>query len=192
MQGQADTRTPRAGISWRPVAWGVAALLLMLPLVAMQFTDEVAWTASDFAVFAAMLAFALGGFELATRIGGEQRYRVAAALGLVAAFLLFWVNGAVGIIAGENNPANLGYMAVLLVAIGGALLARGRPGGLAVAMGAAALLQLLVPLAAIVSGGLPDERAMQLDVVWLTAFFVALWLVAAWLFRQCATSAPRS
>ena len=40
---------------WRPAMWGGAALLLLLPLVAMQFTREVIWDAADFAIFGTML-----------------------------------------------------------------------------------------------------------------------------------------
>ena len=39
---------------WRLAAWSVAALLLLLPLVAMQFTDEVNWSLADFVVFGAL------------------------------------------------------------------------------------------------------------------------------------------
>src|SRR6476620_4818144 len=35
---------------WRKVAWGGAALLLLLPLAAMQVTDEVDWGPGDFAL----------------------------------------------------------------------------------------------------------------------------------------------
>ena len=61
------------------------AFILLLPLVAMQFTDEVAWGVADF-VFAGIL---LGGtgllLELATRKPGKVAYRVAAlAIGLAA------------------------------------------------------------------------------------------------------------
>ena len=53
---------------WRGVRWllwaGLAALLL-LPLIAMQFTREVAWDAADFA-FAGVLLIGAGLiFELA-------------------------------------------------------------------------------------------------------------------------------
>ena len=43
---------------WRTAVWGTAAFLLLLPLVAMQFTNEVNWDATDFAVFGTMLALA--------------------------------------------------------------------------------------------------------------------------------------
>ena len=43
----------------RLLAWGAAAALLLLPLVAMQFTEEVNWTVFDFLVFGSMLAVAV-------------------------------------------------------------------------------------------------------------------------------------
>ena len=39
--------------------WGTAAFLLLLPVVAMRFTNEVTWDGTDFIVFGAMLAAAL-------------------------------------------------------------------------------------------------------------------------------------
>src|SRR4029079_19718614 len=42
------------GIPWRVIGWGAVTILLMLPLIAMQFTTEVNCTASDFIFAAAM------------------------------------------------------------------------------------------------------------------------------------------
>ena len=50
----------QCGGGWvRPLLWGGAGLLLLAPLVAMQFTREVNWTVSDF-LFAALLVVSLG------------------------------------------------------------------------------------------------------------------------------------
>lgn len=43
------------GNRWRIAAWSIAAGLLLLPLLAMQVTDEVDWNRADFAVAAALL-----------------------------------------------------------------------------------------------------------------------------------------
>ena len=40
---------------WRIAAWTGAALMLLLPLVAMQFTDEVNWSETDFIVAGALI-----------------------------------------------------------------------------------------------------------------------------------------
>jgi hypothetical protein len=49
----------------------IAALILLLPLRAMQFTDEVVWDEADFAVMAAMLFGACGAYEMAARMTGN-------------------------------------------------------------------------------------------------------------------------
>jgi len=92
---------------WRIAVWGGAALLLLLPLVAMQFTTEVVWTGFDFLLFGVMLAVLGGGIELAVRMSRHYAYRAAAGIALVTGFLLVWMNLAVGIIGNEENPANL-------------------------------------------------------------------------------------
>jgi len=111
-------------ITRRLIVWAVVvALILLIPLVAMQFTSEVNWTLSDF-VFAGVLLFGAGlTYELARKAGGIA-YRAAVGVALAAAFLLVWINGAVGIIGNEDNPANLMYGGVLAVGIIGAMIAR--------------------------------------------------------------------
>lgn len=82
---------------WRIAGWGAAAALLLAPLSAMQFTEEVNWTPFDFAVFGAMLAVAGGAFELVVRLTRRQAVRTVAGTAIAAAFLLAWAHGAVGI-----------------------------------------------------------------------------------------------
>lgn len=73
------------------------ALLLLIPLVAMRFTDEVVWTLSDFGVAGALLAGTGLVYELATRRLRSPRSRAIAGAVIVAAFLLIWAELAVGI-----------------------------------------------------------------------------------------------
>jgi hypothetical protein len=79
---------------------------LLLPWLAMQFTDEVAWDETDFIVFGAMLAGACGAWELAARMTGSTAYRAAVGVAVMSAFILVWMNLAVGMIGSEDNPAN--------------------------------------------------------------------------------------
>ncbi len=166
--------------------WGGAAFLFLLPLVAMQLTDEMNWDETDFIVMGVMLAVACGVFELAARMTGDSAYRAAVGVAVAAAFILVWINLAVGIIGNENNPANLMYAGVLAVAIAGAIIARFRPDGMARALVAAALAQALVAMIALIAGlGSTGANWPQVIVV-LNGFFAALWLISAWLSKKAA------
>src|SRR3712207_5946849 len=100
----------------------------------MQITDEVIWDETDFAVIGAMLFGACGAYVLAARMTGNIAYRAAVGVAVVAAFLLIWMNLAIGIIGSEDNPANLMYGGVLAVGILGALSVRVQPDGMARAL----------------------------------------------------------
>ena len=76
-----DLAAPR-GHRWRIAAWVLALGLWLLPLVAMQFTAEVNWTASDFVVWAIMLGLAAGLFDRATRASGHGAFRLGAAIAI--------------------------------------------------------------------------------------------------------------
>ena len=172
--------TGRHGGAWRIAGWGLALALLLTPLVAMQFTDEVRWGPADFSV-AALLLGGLGlAIEFAIRRSANLAYRAGAALAALTAFALIWVNLAVGFIGDENNPANLMFAGVLLVALIGSLAARFRPSGMATAMGATALAQLLVAVLAFVFA-----LATGLETGLIIAF-AAPWALSAGLFRRAA------
>lgn len=183
----ADAQHPRAPHlpGWRLLMWGGAAALLSLPLIAMQFTDEVNWSPFDFLVFGAMLAVACGGGELAVRLSrGNRLYRVGAFAAIAGGFLLVWVNLAVGFIGSENNPANLMYAGVLGIGVLGACIGRFRPRGMARAMLATAAAQLAAGVIAQVNG---------MEHPWpATAVFTALWLGSAGMFARAARTAKHA
>ncbi|WP_207484363.1 hypothetical protein [Arenibaculum pallidiluteum] len=166
--------------------WAGAAVLLLLPLVAMQFTDEVDWDEADFLVFGAMLVSACGGLERAARMTSSIAYRAAMGVALAAAFILVWMNLAVGIIGSEDNPANLMFGAVLAVGIIGAAMARLRPRGMARALLATALAQSSVTVIALIAGLGSTGPGWPGGILSLTGFFTALWVGSALLFRKAA------
>ncbi|WP_044194554.1 hypothetical protein [Hyalangium minutum] len=178
MAGNTENGSGRLGSRWRRALWGTAALLLLAPGVAMQFTEEVAWGPADFALFGAMLFAACGTYELAARVTGNTAYRAAAGVALAAAFILVWLNLAVGIIGSEENPASLMYGGVLAVGLMGALLARFQPQGMARALAGTALAQAVAAVIALIAG--------WGNALILTGLFVALWLTSAQLFRKAA------
>ena len=159
--------------------WGTAAFLLLLPWVAMQFTQEVTWTLADFVVIGVMLLAACGTYEFAVWMSGNKAYRAGFGIAVVTAFLLVWINLAVGIIGSENNPANLMFGGVLIVGLISALIARFRPHGMSLALVATASAQMLVAVIVLV-GGLGPEAVV------LSIFFAVMWLASAALFRKAA------
>jgi len=73
------------------------ALLLLIPLIAMQFTDEVNWTLFDFIV-AGFLLLATGLMcELVIRKINKIEHRLVICLAIIAVLLLIWAELAVGI-----------------------------------------------------------------------------------------------
>ena len=111
---------------WRLAAWGTAAGLILLPLLAMQFTSEVKWGPEDFGFAIAMVVGIGVIYELAARVSSNRAYRVAVGIALAAAFLLIWANAAVGIIGSEDNAVNLWFDAVPAIGLFGAAIARFR------------------------------------------------------------------
>jgi hypothetical protein len=75
----------------------VTAAILMIPLVAMQFTSEVAWTGSDFAAAGVLLAFTGLALSLALRRVRTAKGRLLAVAVIGLGFLYLWAEMAVGI-----------------------------------------------------------------------------------------------
>lgn len=170
----------RRGNRWRMAIWGTAAALLLLPWVAMQLNAPgVLWTGSDFVVMGVILAAACGTYELGAWLSGNGAYRAAFGVAVVSGFLLVWINLAVGIIGDEDNLANLLFVGVLAVGFIGALIARFQPQGMARAMVAMAIAQVLIGVTALVAG-------WGYEAAGLGGFFGALWLTSAVLFRKAA------
>ena len=72
-------------------------LLLLIPLIAMQFIDEVNWTLLDFVV-AGVLLLATGLIcELVIRRVNKIEHRIAICLTILTALVLIWAELAVGI-----------------------------------------------------------------------------------------------
>lgn len=158
-------------------------LLLLIPFVAMQYTNEVVWTLSDF-IIAGTFFFGTGlSYKLITRKSVKATYRIAIGFALFTGLFLLWVNGAVGIIGSENNPINLLYFGVIAVGIVGAIIARFQAGGLVYTMFAMALAQSLVGVIAIIGGFHPNPESAVFEIISVNGFFIMLFVISALLFR---------
>ncbi|GLV24185.1 hypothetical protein [Sphingobium sp. Cam5-1] len=85
------------GRGWRLAPWAAIAIILMVPLVAMRFTDEVRWTGHDFLVAGVLLVSAVLIYQVGARLitGRGRRLLWAGAIFIVT--MLLWAEGAVGI-----------------------------------------------------------------------------------------------
>ena len=76
----------------------VTAAILLIPFVAMQFTGEVNWTASDFVIMGVLL-FGTGLlFQFAANKIRSTKSRLLAIGAIAFAFLFVWAELAVGIV----------------------------------------------------------------------------------------------
>ena len=74
------------------------AVILVIPLIAMQFTNEVNWTLSDFIIMGFLLLSAGLSCEIVLRKVPKTELRIAICIAIIAIFLVIWAQLAVGII----------------------------------------------------------------------------------------------
>jgi Kef-type K+ transport system membrane component KefB len=71
--------------------------LLLLPLVAMQFTNQVNWSVADFIIMGFLLTAAAFLLQLAKSMGLSKKTKIGLILGVLLLFLLVWGELAVGL-----------------------------------------------------------------------------------------------
>ena len=170
---------------WRMLGWGGAVALLLAPLVAMRFTSEVNWTASDFIFAGGLFAFIGGAFELAVWASRDRAYRAAAALALLGTFLTIWANLAVGIVGSENNPPNLLFFGALLIGIAMACVGRFRASPMSIAtLATAASLGIAFVIA--VMQPIDEPFVPHIRESLGTGILAALFSASSALFRKAA------
>jgi len=112
-------------------------------------------------------------------------YRLGALVALGTAFVLLFGVVALGIV-GDGGPWDLLYVGALAVGLVGAVVARFRAAGMALALGATAGATVVAGVVALVVVLVRDLDASVLDLVGLTGMFAVLFAVSAWLFRRSA------
>jgi hypothetical protein len=165
------------------------AFLLLIPLVAMQYSDEVNWSLSDF-IIAWFLLFGAGiTYKLIARKIGNFTYRAAVGLTVGTALFLVWSNLAVGLIGSENNPANAMYLGVLSTLFIALIISRFKPNRMAFALFATAFAQVVVTVIAIAADlGSPENTPVQL--FFINGFFITLWVGSGFLFWYTSRKQP--
>lgn len=80
------------------IIFSIITILLLIPIIAMQFTENVNWTLLDFIVAGALLLGAGLLCELVLRNVKTIKFRVAICIALLILFFLIWAELAVGIL----------------------------------------------------------------------------------------------
>lgn len=79
------------------IMFSVVLVLLLIPLIAMQFSEEVSWTVADFVVMAVLLLGAGLLVELVMRKVAKVQHRIFLFVAILIGFLVVWAELAVGI-----------------------------------------------------------------------------------------------
>ena len=171
---------------WRWLSWGGVAVLLALPLI-----FDAPWSLFDYLTVGFALCAAALLVEVGLRLSSDAFFRLGACIAIGTGLLLAWVNGAVGFLGDENNPANLMFFLVHGTALLTAIDGQFRAAALERAMRLAALVQLVVGAIGYFGGfAEPGSRGIY-EVVLGTSLFCGLWLTAAALFRHAARRLER-
>lgn len=72
-------------------------ILLLIPFIAMQYTEEVNWTVFDFLIAGTLLLGTGLMCEFVLRKASKTTYRIFICLAILLVFLLIWAELAVGI-----------------------------------------------------------------------------------------------
>jgi hypothetical protein len=164
----------------------ITAAILMIPLIAMQFSENVVWTLSDF-VFAGLLIFGTGlTYKFITGRYGNMAYRIAIGFALLTGLFLIWSNLAVGLIGSEDNEFNLLYFLVIGVGIMGAFIARFKANGMIITLCSMAAIQAIITIAALFTGMAEVSASSVYEILAINGFFITAFIVVAMLFHYAA------
>lgn len=161
----------------------LTVILLLVPLTAMQFTNEVEWTIFDFTVAGILLMGTGLSFVFLANKAHNKIYKIAIGLTLVTVLFMIWSNLAVGIIGDENTSINILYLVVLGVGAIGAFISKFKPKGMSLTLKLTAISQVIVIIIALLEGyGNTLDSLSELLLV--NGFFIVLWLLASFLFKK--------
>lgn len=165
----------------------VTATILLIPLIAMNFTDEVNWGILDFVVMAVLLLSIGFTYIFLTRAVKNLPYQVAVGLALFSCFLLIWINLAVGIIGSSNHPANLLYFLLILITVVLAFKANFKAKAMFHVMLIAAAVQFVIPFIALIFWNSTMTQGDNVIGVFFINSVIALFFgISAFLFKKAA------
>ena len=119
-------------------------------------------------------------------------YRSAVAVAVGTAVFLVWGLGALSVVGAEGDPADLMFFGVLAIGIGGSMVARLEPEGMARTMLVTAGATVLVGVIALILGKHQAEYSSVFEILGLTGMFATLFAASALLFRVAAVQDNRA
>ena len=162
----------------------ITVFLLMIPFVAMQITNEVNWSTTDF-LLVGILLFSSGlTFVLVTRNSANLIYRIAMGSAIGITLLLVWVNLAVGLIGSGPHAGNLMYIGVLIIVISGIFISRFNAHGMQLTMFGTALSLVVIAVIALLLNMDDYPGSSVTEIIGVNAFFGTLFLISGLLFRH--------
>jgi len=168
-----------------PAVLFITAAILLIPFVAMQFTEEVQWSASDFIIMGVML-FTIGtSFAYVLSKGPSLVYKAGVVVAFGTTFFLIWSNLAVGLIGSGPNFANLMYIGVIVVCGIGIALSGFNSASLQRTMFAAVITLVLIAAISLICIDWLENTSM-VEIIAINGFFATFYIIAGFLFRAAA------
>ena len=178
-QSSATAASPVWNI-WRIGRWTIAAILLIIPLVMMQFMPDWNWTIGDFLVAGTAIGAVGLLYELAERSSRLRAYRIGAAIALGACFLLVWST----LVRDDGN--GIGFFLVVLASALGTFAGRTAADAMARTMLGVAVMQALLGLAVATAPSVAQAPGAVAFYLLYTGFFCITWLASAACFHVAA------
>lgn len=169
-----------------PGAAVITLLILSIPLIAMQFTQEVDWGVGDFIVMGILIFSMAVAYVLLARYAPNFIHRAAIGSAAGTTFLMIWANLAVGLIGAGSHAGNLMYIGVVAVVIIGTYFSRFTAKGMELTMFCAALSILLIAVIALLANMQSYPGSSIAEIISVNAFFALLYCISGLLFRYLA------
>jgi hypothetical protein len=166
----------------------ITASLLAIPLIAMQFTNQVNWSVGDFVIMGILLFTTGSAFVIITRHTANLANRAAFAAAIGSTFLMIWANAAVGLIGAGPHWGNFMYAGVVATVLIGTYLSRFTAQGMERTMFATSFTLLLVAAIALMANMDEYPGSSVVEILAVNGFFCALYFVAGLLFRYVSFS----
>lgn len=161
----------------------ITIIILLIPLVAMQYTTEVDWSMADFIIMGTLLFSTGSAFVILNAYSANYLYKLAMVLAIGSTFLLVWSNLAVGLMGSGAHVGNLMYAVVIGVGLVGPYLACFSSRGMAHTMFAMASTLVLIVIIALAANMQYYPGSSVKEIIGVNGFFSLLFGVAGILFR---------